>query len=113
MPDTERVHIWSNGTEFMIWEDNNCDRCVKEPTCELVYGPGGIGEAFLGDGLLAATVAARMGHTGSAEFFCRERQTEGPVLPKPAAQEMAEAGAAMLPGLDEPRAAAAVGGQEA
>lgn len=57
------VHIFSNGTEFSRWTSANCDRCTKELTCDLLFGPGGIGDAFLGDGKFSQTAADRMGFT--------------------------------------------------
>lgn len=29
MKDEQQIRPFSNGTEFMCWLDNNCDRCVK------------------------------------------------------------------------------------
>lgn len=87
---------WSNGTDWEVWSSNNCDRCVKEPTCDL------IGSFFLEGGLTAET-AQRVGWTAAYDidrrWFCAERQTE-PAPSKPAAREMADAGATMLPGFD-------------
>jgi hypothetical protein len=103
MADSERVHIWSNGTEFMIWEKNNCGRCVKATTedsdgcCDL---DDAIGLACLGDGLLAPEIATRLGYAGEPFFFCKEFQGRGKPEPKPAAREMRDAGATPLPGFD-------------
>jgi hypothetical protein len=87
---------WSNGTDWEIWEANNCDRCIKEPTCDLILA------AFLNGGL-TAEMAERMGWKDEYEitgrWFCAERETE-PAPPKPAALEMAEAGAQQLPGFE-------------
>lgn len=29
MKEKSKYHPFSNGTEFMVWIDRNCDRCVK------------------------------------------------------------------------------------
>ena len=99
----ERVHIWSNGTEFMIWEENNCSRCVKAPTanwggaCDL---NDAIAVACIDDGTFAPEVATRLGYAGEPRFWCKEFQGRGKPEPKPAAREMADAGMPMLPGLE-------------
>ncbi len=102
MSDTERVHIWSNGTEFDIWESNNCCKCIKRDAmttwgvCEL---RDAISMSMIEDCKFAPEIAARLGHAGEPWFWCSERRTdeEGP---KPAALEMAEAGALPLPGFE-------------
>lgn len=94
----ERVHIWSNGTEFLIWDDNNCDRCIKRAVCDL---SDAITEAYFGDGTFAPEIAARLGvpEDGRLEWWCKERRTEEQG-PDPACVEMARMGAARLPGFD-------------
>lgn len=97
---------WSNGTEWEIWEHNNCSRCVKEPTCDL------IGDAFLHGGLTTET-AARMGwkdeYDATRRWWCAELDVAQPP-PKPAARVMEDAGAVRLPGFDVPAAAERVTG---
>jgi hypothetical protein len=87
---------WSNGTEWLIWESNNCDRCVKQATCDLPSS------AWLEGGLTAET-AARMGwqdeYQETGRWFCAERELPD-APPKPAALVMAEAGAQQLPGME-------------
>lgn len=72
---SERVHIFSNGFEWDHWEAANCDRCVKEPTCDLLRG--GIAESFV-SGDFAPATAARMGYTpdlsSTLGWPCKERE---------------------------------------
>lgn len=97
------VHIFSNGFEFRCWEAKNCDRCVKEPSCEIIFGDGGIGTSFLGDGMFSQEMADRMGYSaeciGVLGWTCAEF-SDVPIGPKPAAHVMRDAGALMLPGLE-------------
>ena len=98
----ERVRIWANGTEFEIWEHNNCDRCVKAPTmnwggcCDL---NDAIALACVGDGTVAPEIAARLGYAGSPAFWCREFQGRG--APAPAARAVNEVGTQLLPGFED------------
>ena len=77
MSDTERVYIWSNGTEFLDWESNNCQRCVKRAAtttwgvCEL---RDAISMSMIEDGTFSPEIAARLGYADDPEFWCRERQ---------------------------------------
>lgn len=103
----ERIHLWSNGFEFDHFEARNCARCVKsgdlenEPSCDLYDA---ITEAMCGDGSFSPEIVARFGwqeeYRAVLGWPCKEFQAEGPIEPKPAAREMQEAGATMLPGFD-------------
>lgn len=98
------VHLFSNGTEFEWWQARNCQRCVRESSCNLY-------DALFTDGLLpglyqgqvTSETAARLGYTdaylGVLGWPCAERQADAePVAP--AAVEMVMAGADMLPGFE-------------
>ena len=106
MSSTEAVHLFSNGTEFEIWEHNNCSRCVKEPTCDLLAAlfTDGLAEGLY-QGQVFPETAARLGyseaeHGGMAAWPCKERRASGETAP-PAQHEVARAGTPLLPGLDE------------
>ncbi len=104
---SERIRLFSNGFEFDCWDETNCDRCVKaqwvdEPiTCDLWVA---INDAMVGDGTFAPEIVSRFGwkeeYRAVLGWPCAEFQDEGSVEPKPAAHEMADAGAAMLPGFE-------------
>lgn len=98
---SEGIHLFSNGTEFEWWHEKNCGSCVKEPTCELYNA---LFTDSLTHGLPSGNVTAetaealgyRPEYLGVLDWPCKARQTE---TPQPSgAREMAEAGAAMLPG---------------
>jgi len=103
MSDQGTVHIFSNGFEFECWFARNCDRCVKEPTCDLLRGDGGIVDSFL-TGLFTQKAADRMGYSaeciGVLGWPCAEF-SDVPTGPKPAAHVMRDAGALTLPGLEQ------------
>ena len=104
---TERIHLFANGYEYDNWEARNCDRCVKAPTaswggaCDL---NDAITEAMVTDGTFAPEIVARFGwkpeYHAVLGWPCKEFQAEGKIEPKPAAREMADAGAAHLPGME-------------
>lgn len=63
--DPTRWRPFANGTEFGMWEERNCGRCVKatpmdscEPTCEI---EASIMEAFMGDGTISMEMVERIG----------------------------------------------------
>lgn len=71
-----KVTIFSNGTEFMLWQDYNCCQCAKSvevtdpdgtqlPTCPIEYA---LILASIGDGLIEPEIKNRMNYkflTGS------------------------------------------------
>lgn len=95
---SERVRLFSNGEEYRTWNHNNCDTCVKRPTCFLEEA---IAAACMLDGTVSLDVAARLGvpDDGRERWWCRELRTEGDPLPS-AAAEMERAGASPLPGFE-------------
>lgn len=99
MADEQRVRIFSNGDAYRGWLYNNCDRCVKRPTCFLEES---IASACILDGTISLDVAARLGmpKDGSEQWWCKERQTSLDVTP-PAAHEMVKAGADLRPGFED------------
>lgn len=95
---SERVRLFANGEEYRTWQWNNCVRCTKRPTCDLEEA---MASACVLDGTVAPDVAARVGLPDGFQgkpAWCPEFASAAPV--KPAAAEMREAGAAMLPGLE-------------
>lgn len=104
---TERIRLFANGVEHEAFAERNCHQCVKagdaytEPQCDLLDA---IIEAMFGDGTFAPEIVARFGwkpeYITVLGWKCAEFQAEGPVEPRPAAYEMARAGAALLPGLE-------------
>jgi hypothetical protein len=100
----EGIHLFSNGTEFDIWESRNCSRCIKEPTCDLLNKLFTDGlEDGLYQGQVLPETAARLGYSdeyqGQYGWPCAERQAQADP-PPPAAREMRKAGGVMLPGFD-------------
>jgi len=66
---SDRITPFSNGTEFMVWRDYNCDRCAKdcphdgngnygEPLCDIEVA---IAYASVDDGQIDKTIADRAG----------------------------------------------------
>lgn len=68
MMTTERIHLFSNGTQYMDWTFNNCDKCAlagdpSEPgssSCDLFEA---ICDAGADDGTVSAEIAARLGYS--------------------------------------------------
>ncbi len=106
----EGVHIFSNGWEYDCWSSRNCDRCVKEPSCDLI-------DALFTDSLVEnlpngsvkQETADRLGYKpeyiGVLRWPCAEIEQGLPgeqsvAPPKPAAHVMRDAGAMTLPGLE-------------
>lgn len=57
----EGIRPFANGTQFLDWETNNCDRCERDPAvCEVSVA---LTVACFGDGLVSFEVAKRMGCT--------------------------------------------------
>jgi hypothetical protein len=118
---SEGIHLFSNGTEFEIWEHNNCSRCVKEPTCDLLAAlfTDGLAEGMYQGQVLPET-AARLGyseaeHGGRAGWLCKERQTHdtqppAEQQPEPWPPPAVEGEPVPLPGFDVPERPAERGG---
>lgn len=108
MSGTKGVHLFSNGFEHDCWDEANCCRCIKQPTCDL------INRLFtdsidhdLPNGNVTEETARRLGYTRDylrvLGWPCAERQPGVPgeePPPDPAAVEMRKAGAAALPGFE-------------
>lgn len=75
---SERIHIFSCGTQYSDWVASNCERCKK-------YNPDGIGNcdidnalliAYFDDGKVCTEIAKRAGLTeqaqGSYVWVCGE-----------------------------------------
>lgn len=77
---TERVRLFSNGTQYMDWTCNNCDRCAKqaepdssldEVACEIERA---MIWALLDDGTVDEGIAKRCGYDPDAYSWpCPER----------------------------------------
>ena len=67
----ERVPLFSNGYEFDVWYERNCEGCARETKCDLL-------DAALIDGGFTATQAERAGYAPTSPptlgWPCRERQ---------------------------------------
>ena len=68
--DDGRVRPFSNGFEYEVWQEANCERCVKAQTYDAdtgIYGPftcdieEAVALACIGSGEITAEIAARMG----------------------------------------------------
>ena len=61
----KRVWAFSNGTEFDIWADANCNRCTKQYDYEKMEGHCDLEEAIMdagaSDGKVASEIAQRLG----------------------------------------------------
>src|SRR5688572_19600475 len=99
------IHLFSNGTEWDIWEARNCRHCIKEPQCDLADAifSDGVVTPGLYQGQVTPETAARLGYTdervGILNSPCKERQADA-APPTPAATQMKIAGAQPLPGFD-------------
>ncbi len=96
------IHVFSNGTEFDIWEHNNSSRCVKEPSCDILAALFMDGlEEGLYQGQVKPETAKRLGvpADGRERWWCLERQTETdePTWPPP----LIEGEPVQLPGFDQ------------
>ena len=70
-----RVNIFSNGTEFTSWQDDNCFKCKKynddvKKTCKLEYA---LGMALMGDGKVKEDIGKRIGRYPDRNWDCQER----------------------------------------
>ncbi len=100
---SERISLFSNGFEWDCWDEANCSRCVKAPRederseCDLYDA---ITDAMVNGGWFEPEIVTRFGwredYRAVLGWPCAELQTEGPVEPPPAADEMRRAGAAAL-----------------
>jgi hypothetical protein len=103
---SEDIHLFSNGTEWDIWESRNCDRCVKQGACDLadaIFDDSIVHDLEHGDVL--PETAARLGyseaeHGGTVGWPCKERRADAEPTTT-AATEMVKSGADMLPGFED------------
>ena len=70
-----RVHIFSNGTEWDMWEEGNCLKCRKHDSSDVVIWPtceieSELTYALLSDGLIEQGIKDRMGYPH--KFRCIE-----------------------------------------
>lgn len=82
---TERVHPFSNGTQFGDWCANNCARCTKSSDdaskCDLEMA---LATAYMTDGTIGQAEATRIGYKDDAYTWrCGEWSWDGTVPPKP------------------------------
>jgi hypothetical protein len=62
---SDKVYIFSCGTQYADWVGSNCERCTKYdandlPTCEIDEA---IGMAYMDDGKVTEEIAIRAGYT--------------------------------------------------
>jgi hypothetical protein len=123
MAESERIRIFSNGTEFSCWLENNCgDDCALactdwedgEPICDLETA---LMDAYCSDGTISQEIATRLGWTPERRTVlgwpCAEYTTRPRGEPKSAMLEMIAAGAKPLPGFEAPEPRRAEGGNGA
>lgn len=101
----KNIHLFSSGFEWDNWQARNCDRCIKNPTCELqdaIFSDELIHD--IPNGSVTPETAEALGYSdeyiGVLGWPCKERQTDA-APPTPAAVEMKKAGVAQLPGFDD------------
>jgi len=75
-----RVRPFSNGTEYNMWSERNCERCRKV-NWEAIDGPTSQCEIILAleaanwdDGTVSADIARRMGWDGEWARECLEKE---------------------------------------
>lgn len=94
MTTEQRIHLFSNGTQYMDWSANNCDRCTKagdasEPgssKCPLFEA---IHDAAADDGTVTLEVATRLGTSVDETRYtwrCPELHLSG--MARPLAEQM-------------------------
>jgi hypothetical protein len=80
----DKITPFSNGTEFMVWRDENCDRCKKanleaverDKTCPMEYDTS---FASVTDGLIPKESAERIGYKTEPYFHltkCKELEVK-------------------------------------
>lgn len=79
----QRVSLFANGSEYMMWMELNCYRCKKfgefmqdMEVCAIDYH---IGYAFITDGTIPHEIAKRMGrldHPVNEIFQCHEYEAK-------------------------------------
>ena len=80
--NSQRYHPFSNGTQFLDWEDRNCCRCalyhdgpIDEAPCELDRA---LGDAQMDDGTVSREVADGLGFLDNRDRYtwpCKKRIT--------------------------------------
>lgn len=81
----DRIHPFSNGTQFMDWREGSCCQCAKyhvnngavEPVCPLDEALFG---ACCGDGTISREIADRLGVPENtwSDWQCKEFEPERP-----------------------------------
>jgi hypothetical protein len=115
---SERIRIFSNGSEHDAWDERNCSQCALKPhendlgVCDIFDA---IIDSMVTDGAFSPEIAIRMGFRDACRSIlgwqCAEFR-DAPDGPRPAAHEVAAAGTPCLPGFDtaaQERAAAGGG----
>lgn len=77
---TDRIYLFSNGTQFMDWDARNCSKCDRltwdkdgnpVTSCKLYHA---IADAACDDGSVTPEMAQRLGYTsGAYTWDCPER----------------------------------------
>lgn len=103
---SERIRIFANGFEYENWDARNCSNCALKPhendlgVCDIFDA---IIDSMVTDGAFSPEIAIRMGFRDACRSIlgwkCAEFR-DTPAGPRPAALEMAKAGAAELPGFE-------------
>jgi hypothetical protein len=91
----KRVRPFSNGTQFMDWENANCSRCKKysedASSCDLVTA---LTFAYFDDGTISAEHAQRIGYdSGAYSWMCGEVEWTDEWIADCEAKERAESAA--------------------
>ena len=81
---SDKVYIFSNGTQFMDWQSSNCERCKKStfndasigvndlPKCEIEYA---LMYALMDDGTVTEEIKKRSGYESSRYVWpCNETE---------------------------------------
>ena len=105
----KKIQPFSTGSEFGSWESHNCNNCwkwsghrefVERHHCQIDKA---LGEAYLGDGKISASIARRMGH--GVTYDCPEREQQPPRRrrKKPGLFEKTPLGRSLTNAVSEPR----------
>ncbi len=86
----KRINPFSNGSQYIDWENANCCKCAKHPfdedelfdivrntpekLCEIFLA---LSEACVGDGTISPEIAKRMAYPGSLEYCWRCGEYKG------------------------------------
>lgn len=56
---TDRIYIFSNGSQYADWQASNCERCKKIEQCEIWFA---LDDALWDDGTVSQEIAKRAGY---------------------------------------------------